>query len=57
VANDGVAALKDIGNREFFVLGSLALAVLVLGLWPAPLVDVMDASITNLLKHIAVSKL
>ena len=57
VANEGVAALKDISNREFFVLGSLALAVLVLGLWPAPLVDVMDASITNLLKHIAVSKL
>ena len=57
VANEGVAALKDISNREFFVLGSLALAVLALGLWPAPLVDVMDASVTNLLKHIAVSKL
>ncbi len=57
VANERVAELKDIGNREFFVLGSLALAVLVLGLWPAPLVEVMDASIANLLKHLAVSKL
>jgi NADH-quinone oxidoreductase subunit M len=57
VANDNVAALKDIDNREFLVLGSLAVAVLVLGLWPAPLVEVMDVSITNLLKHIAVSKL
>ena len=57
VANDGVAALEDINNREFFILGSLALAVLILGLWPAPLVEVMDASVTNLLKHIAVSKL
>jgi NADH-quinone oxidoreductase subunit M len=57
VANDQVAALKDIGNREFFILGSLAIAVLVLGLWPAPLVEVMDASIVDLLKHIAVSKL
>lgn len=57
VANEGVAGLKDITNREFFVLGSLALAVLVLGLWPAPLVEVMDSSITSLLKHIAVSKL
>ncbi|MCP3869883.1 MAG: NADH-quinone oxidoreductase subunit M [Gammaproteobacteria bacterium] len=57
VANDKVAALQDINSREFFVLGSLALAVLVLGLWPAPLIEVMDASIANLLKHIAVSKL
>ena len=57
VANDKVAALEDISNREFLILGSLALAVLVLGLWPAPLVEVMDATIDNLLKHIAVSKL
>ena len=57
VANDQVAALQDINKREFLILGSLAVAVLVLGLWPAPLVEVMDASISNLLKHIAVSKL
>ncbi|MES9961270.1 MAG: NADH-quinone oxidoreductase subunit M [Sedimenticola sp.] len=57
VANGNVAALEDINNREFLVLGSLALAVLVLGVWPAPLVEVMDVSIENLLKHIAVSKL
>ena len=57
VANDKVAALSDIDNREFFVLGAMAVAVLVLGLWPAPLVEVMDASIVDLLKHIAVSKL
>jgi len=57
VANDGVAALEDISKREFIILGSLAVAVLVLGLWPAPLVEVMDSSIENLLKHIAVSKI
>ena len=57
VANDGVAALEDINNREFFILGALAVAVLALGLWPAPLVEVMDATVNNLLKHIAVSKL
>ena len=57
VANDKVAALQDINSRELLVLGSLAVAVMVLGLWPAPLVEVMDVSITNLLKHIAVSKL
>ena len=57
VANDNVAALQDITSRELLILGSLALAVLMLGLWPGPLVEVMDASIANLLKHIAVSKL
>ena len=35
----------------------LAIAVLVLGLWPAPVVDVMHASVENLLQHIAFSKL
>jgi len=57
VANDNVANLQDIGKREFFVLASLAIAVLVLGLWPGPLVEVMDASVEHLLKHIAVSKI
>ncbi len=57
VANDGVAGLQDINNREFFVLGALALAVLALGLWPAPLVEVMSATVANLLEHIAESKI
>ncbi|MEJ2403054.1 MAG: NADH-quinone oxidoreductase subunit M [Candidatus Thiodiazotropha sp.] len=57
VANDGVAALQDMNQRELIVLGTLAVAVLLLGLWPAPLVEVMDASVNNLLQHIAVSKL
>jgi NADH-quinone oxidoreductase subunit M len=57
VTNEGVAALRDMNQREFIVLGTLAAAVLLLGLWPAPLVEVMDASVNNLLRHIAVSKL
>ncbi|MCG8046127.1 MAG: NADH-quinone oxidoreductase subunit M [Candidatus Thiodiazotropha endolucinida] len=57
VTNEGVAALEDINQREYIVLGTLAAAVLLLGLWPAPLVEVMDASVNNLLQHIAVSKL
>jgi len=35
----------------------LAVAVLALGLWPAPVIDVMHASVENLLQHISVSKL
>jgi NADH-quinone oxidoreductase subunit M len=57
VKSEGVAGLTDINAREFLVLGGLALAVLILGLWPEPLVEVMDASIANLIKHVAVSKL
>ncbi|MGV6826770.1 MAG: NADH-quinone oxidoreductase subunit M [bacterium] len=57
IGNDGVANLQDINKREALVLTSLAVAVLVLGLWPAPLIEVMDVSIEHLVNHIAVSKL
>ncbi len=57
IANDNVAALQDINKREALVLTSLAIAVLVLGLWPDPLIQIMDASIANLVNHIAVPKL
>ncbi|WP_457667777.1 NADH-quinone oxidoreductase subunit M [Thiolapillus sp.] len=57
VANEKVAVLQDINKREALVLASLAIAVLALGLWPEPLIKVMDASITNLVNHIAVPKL
>ena len=57
VGNDGVAALQDIDKREGLVLVILALAVLLLGVWPAPLVESMDATLTNLLGQIMQSKL
>ncbi len=57
VANEHVAALKDIGAREFLVLGLLALAVLGMGLYPLPFTEVMHASVNDLLQHLAVSKL
>ena len=57
VANDHVAALKDINNREFLFLGLLAVCVLAMGLYPFPFTEVMHASVDNLLKHVAVSKL
>lgn len=56
VANEGVAALKDINLRETVVLASLAVAVLFFGLYPAPMLDVMHQSVQNLLQHIAQSK-
>jgi len=57
VANDQVAKLEDANGRERFVLGSLAFAVLLLGVWPGPLVEVMDASVENLVAQVAVSKI
>jgi NADH-quinone oxidoreductase subunit M len=57
VANDHVAALTDVSAREFWMLMVLAIAVLLVGVWPAPLVDAMDASIGQLLIHVGQSKL
>ena len=57
VANEGVAGLKDATKRELFILVLMAAGVLVLGLWPAPLVDVMAASVDNLVGQITQSKL
>ncbi len=52
-----VAALEDINKREALVLGTLAAAVLLVGLWPQPLVDLMHTSVNDLLMHLQQSKL
>jgi NADH-quinone oxidoreductase subunit M len=57
VTNNDVGTLEDIGAREALVLGTLAVAVLLVGLWPGPLVDLMHASVDQLLQHIQQSKL
>jgi NADH-quinone oxidoreductase subunit M len=57
VANDHVKELTDINSREFFMLALLAIAVLAMGLYPKPFTDVMDVSVADLLKHVALSKL
>jgi NADH-quinone oxidoreductase subunit M len=57
VANDHVAKLTDIGGREFLFLALLAAAVLAMGVYPFPFTDIMHASVDDLLKHVAVSKL
>jgi NADH-quinone oxidoreductase subunit M len=52
VGSTDVANLEDINAREALVLGSVAAAVLLVGLWPQPLVDLMHASVDQLLQHI-----
>ena len=57
VANDNVAALTDINQREKIMLALLAAMVLFFGLWPQPMVDMMHATIENLVAHVTTSKL
>ncbi|WP_333841735.1 NADH-quinone oxidoreductase subunit M [Pelomicrobium sp.] len=57
VANAKVAALKDISAREGLVLGLVAAAVLVLGVYPLPFTEAMHASVNELLAHVARGKL
>jgi len=57
VANDNVRGLSDLNPREFFMLSLLAAVVLWMGVYPKPVTDVMHVSVTELLRHVAVSKL
>jgi NADH-quinone oxidoreductase subunit M len=57
VANAHVAELKDINKREFLILGVLAVLVLGFGLYPAPITEMTNATVTQLLSHMAHSKL
>ena len=55
--NAHVKELVDNNAREFFMPSLLALAVLAMGVYPKPFTDVMNASVAQLLQHVAVSKL
>jgi NADH-quinone oxidoreductase subunit M len=57
VTNEQVAKLVDINRREFLMLAMLAAAVLWMGVYPKPFTDVMQVSVSELLRHVAVSKL
>ncbi|NBB92441.1 MAG: NADH-quinone oxidoreductase subunit M [Gammaproteobacteria bacterium] len=56
VANDNVASLKDLDGREWLMLTVLAVFTLGLGVWPYPLIDLMEPSVQNLVGHIMQSK-
>jgi NADH-quinone oxidoreductase subunit M len=57
VTSPRVAALADLNGREFVVLGALAAAVLLLGVWPAPLLKVMQPTIHHLVSQAIATKL
>jgi NADH-quinone oxidoreductase subunit M len=57
VIHPQVAALQDLNLQEFLVLGSLAVLTLLMGVWPAPFLDIVHASVQHLLTQVAVSKI
>jgi NADH-quinone oxidoreductase subunit M len=57
IANENVAELKDINSRELIILLALAVVVLLFGVWPAPIFDVMHPTIQHLFEHMLQSKL
>ena len=56
IGNDKVAALTDISKREFWMLGLLAFFVLLIGVWPNLIGNVMHASVENLVQQISTAK-
>ena len=57
ITNPHVSEMSDLNKREFFMLGLLAIAVIAMGLYPAPFADAMQVSVADLLKHVAITKL
>jgi len=57
VVSPRVAALKDLNGREYVVLGALAVAVLLVGVWPAPLLKVMQPTVHHLVSQAVATKL
>ncbi len=52
VRTAAVEALTDVTPREMAMLSFLAIAVLVMGVWPYPFLDVMHASVDHLLQQV-----
>ncbi len=57
VANHHVAERTVINKREFAILAVLAIATLWIGVYPQPFTEVMNASVNDLLHHVAISKI
>ncbi len=56
ISNEAVEQLKDITSREYFILAVLALVVLLVGVWPEPLLEVMRESVRQVIAQVSVSK-
>ena len=57
ITRDEVAELRDIKTRETLFLMCLAIFVILIGVWPAPMLDVMHTSVNQLIEQANSSKL
>jgi NADH-quinone oxidoreductase subunit M len=57
VTNDNVEKLQDLNTREFALMATLAIFIIGLGVFPSPLIEVMNTSVANLLIQATTSKL
>ena len=54
---DAGPATGSVFRQKRLMLGVLAIAVLWMGVYPAPFTDAMQTSVSDLLQHVAVSKI
>ena len=56
IVNDAVATLKDLEPQEKISLGLIAFFVLLLGVWPFPLLEVMHPAVDLLIEQTSIIK-
>ncbi len=57
IHNPHVAEMKDINGRETFVLLAFAALTVALGIWPEPLIHLMDSSVSQVVQQLAIHKI
>jgi NADH-quinone oxidoreductase subunit M len=56
VGNDKVAKMQDLDAREWIVLGAFAIGVLVVGIYPKPLIDLMEPAVLQLVQQLGMAR-
>ena len=57
ISNEHVDHMTDLNKREALIMVIFALTVLIMGIWPEPIINIMHTSVNDLLQHVAISKL
>jgi NADH-quinone oxidoreductase subunit M len=56
VESQKVAKMEDLNIREWIVLGTFAAGVLLIGIYPKPLVDLMDGAVRDIVQNLMLAK-
>ena len=57
IANDAVREMRDATPREILIMSLFAALIMLMGLWPFPFLETLDATTANLLIHVREGKL